>query len=54
MFGPRDWMGLYDSHKDLVGAINSGDQLASGEKLGSHLVRATDHSVKIKKILAEA
>jgi DNA-binding GntR family transcriptional regulator len=51
-YGKRNWELLYETHRALVEAINSGDSKRSAHVMRSSLSDASKHSLKVEKILS--
>lgn len=51
IYGPRSWERLYESHRVLVEAVNSGKGALAGRLIDDQLVGAVGHSLKVGKIV---
>jgi DNA-binding GntR family transcriptional regulator len=53
-YGERNWEDLYETHRTLVEAINSGDTKGSARIMKASLADAAKHSLKVEKVLSRA
>lgn len=53
-YGERNWELLYETHRQLVKAINSGDSKGSAKIIKSSFADAAKHSLKIQKEISRA